>query len=388
MTKTNRERLSAILHYEDFDRVPVMHFGFWTETLEKWADQGHLTHDEVEKATHRRHAARSDGNAFELAIARKLGFDDNIFIYTGQKGSWYEVPLYPAFERKAVERYSDGSVKMMDVDGVFVLEKEGAHSIPSEIDHTAKDRASWEKHYLPRLAWTPERLDMDELRALIAQNDRRERHTAMYCGSMFGKLRNYWGLVEISYLQADDPGLFKECADAIGQLCFDLTKHTLQTGVKLDYAHFWEDICFNKGPLINPAAFRTYFGKHYRRISDECRKYGIDIVSVDCDGFIEDLVPIWLDNGVNTMFPVEYGAWEYDFQVMRKKFGKELRGLGNMNKHVLGMSRNAVDLEIERAKRLVALGGFVPCFDHRIPPDAEWDLTRYYCDQMKEAFWK
>lgn len=383
--KTNRECISAMLHYEDFDRVPVMHFGFWDETLEKWVKEGHLTQEEVQKATSYG-SNQADGNEYELAIARKLGFDDNIFVYTGQKGNWYDMPLYPPFEEKTIECFPDGSLAQLDTDGVIVLKKEGIKSIPSEIDHTVKNRESWEKYYLPRLRWTPERLDMDAIRELIEQNEMRQRHLAVYCGSIFGKLRNYWGLVELSYLQADDPKLLGECVDAIGQLCFDVTKHILKTGVKVDFAHFWEDICYNKGPLINPEVFRKYAGKHYRRIADECTKYGIDIVSVDCDGYIEDLVPIWLDNGVNTMFPIEYGAWEYDFATMRRKFGKELRGLGNINKNVLSMSKKAVDNEIERAKRLVALGGFVPCFDHRIAPDAKWDLVKYYCEKMREAF--
>ena len=387
MTKTNRERISAMLHYKDFDRVPIMHFGFWDETIEKWGREGHLTDEEVKNAIEYG-GNQADGNEFELAIAKKLGFDDNIFVYTGQKGNWYDMPLYPAFEEKVVEHYPDGSMKLLDSDGVFVLKKEGARSIPSEVAHTVFDRKSWEEHYLPRLQWTHERLDMDAINKLIEENHTRERHLAVYCGSLFGKLRNYWGLVEISYLQVDDPDLFGECIDAVGKLCYEVTKHTLETGVKVDFAHFWEDICFNKGPLINPEVFRKYVGKHYRKISDECAKYGIDIVSVDCDGYIDDLVPIWLDNGVNTMFPIEYGAWEYDFETMRKKFGKELRGLGNINKNVLSKSKKEVDAEVERAKRLVDLGGFVPCFDHRIAPDADWDLTKYYCEQMKNAFWK
>lgn len=387
MTRTNRERINAILHYKPFDRVPVMHFGFWNETLEKWESEGHLTHEEVEVILSR-HGNRSDGNEYEYKIARKLGFDDNILVYTGQKGDWYDMPLYPAFKEEILERYEDGSYKLIDIDGVFELGKEGARSIPEELGHTLVDRESWEKHYVPRLQWSEERLDMDAINALIKENDTRERHMALYCGSLYGKLRNYWGIVGLSYLQVDDPDLFTECIDTIGNLCYDVVRNTLKTGVKVDFAHFWEDICYNKGPLVNPSVFREKVGRHYRRIADECAKYGIDIVSVDCDGFIEELVPVWLDNGVNTMFPVEYGAWEYDFETLRKKFGKEVRGLGNINKHVLGMDKKAVDREVERAKRLVDLGGFVPCLDHRIPPEADWDLTKYYCEKMKEAFWK
>lgn len=39
---TNRERVKSILHYEDYDKMPLVHFGFWTETLQLWASQGYI----------------------------------------------------------------------------------------------------------------------------------------------------------------------------------------------------------------------------------------------------------------------------------------------------------------------------------------------------------
>ena len=59
-----------------------------------------------------------------------------------------------------------------------------------------------------------------------------------------------------------------------------------------------------------------------------------------------------------------------------------------MNKTVFSKDRAAIDAEIERLKPLVELGGYIPCPDHRIPPDAEWDNGRYYCDQLRAAFCK
>jgi hypothetical protein len=44
---TNRERALAVLRYKPYDRLPIVHFGFWNETLEKWADEGHITHEEA-----------------------------------------------------------------------------------------------------------------------------------------------------------------------------------------------------------------------------------------------------------------------------------------------------------------------------------------------------
>jgi len=57
-----------------------------------------------------------------------------------------------------------------------------------------------------------------------------------------------------------------------------------------------------------------------------------------------------------------------------------------MDKRVFAIGRPAIDAEIERLKPLVDLGGYIPCPDHRIPLEAEWDLVRYYCDRMRETF--
>ncbi len=35
-----------------------------------------------------------------------------------------------------------------------------------------------------------------------------------------------------------------------------------------------------------------------------------------------------------------------------------------------------------RLRPLIDLGGYIPCPDHRIAPDAHWDNVRYYCDRM------
>jgi len=39
-----------------------------------------------------------------------------------------------------------------------------------------------------------------------------------------------------------------------------------------------------------------------------------------------------------------------------------------------------------RLKPLVALGGYIPCPDHRIAPDAKFENVRYYCDRMRKVF--
>ena len=57
--------------------------------------------------------------------------------------------------------------------------------------------------------------------------------------------------------------------------------------------------------------------------------------------------------------------------------------MGGMNKTVFARDRAAVETEVERLKPLIALGGYIPCPDHRIAPDAKFELVQYYCELMR-----
>ena len=381
----DRERTQAILHYREYDRLPLVHFGFWQETLEKWAAEGHLTAREAE--------TWKDGNPTDVLITRKLGFDfnwANCFAPTTR--------LLPPIERRVLEEHPDGSRQVLTCNGAVVIEKDGASGIPPEVDHILKGRKEWDEFFLPRLQFSEERitgesvntgekwLPFDEGGLDYLRCGEWERPYGLYCGSLFGVVRDWLGLVQLSYLQVDDPQLFDEIIDTVGDLCYRCAEATLKTGARFDFAHFWEDICFRSGPLVNPRVFRDKVGPHYRRITELLRRYGITIVSLDCDGKIDRLVPIWLENGVNTMFPIEVGVWNASIEPWREKYGRELRGVGGMDKRVFARDYAAIDAEVERLKPLVELGGYIPCPDHRISPDARWENVQYYCDRMRETF--
>jgi uroporphyrinogen decarboxylase len=208
----------------------------------------------------------------------------------------------------------------------------------------------------------------------------------LWGGSQIGRLRNIVGVEGLAYIYADDEELFAEMVDTLCGLTYRNMEKILGDGAKFDFCHMWEDICYKNGPLVTPSVFEEFVGPWYRKITDLCRAHGIDIVSVDCDGKIDALIPTWLENGVNTMFPIEVGTWNASIAPWRETYGRELRGVGGMNKVVFARDRAAIDAEVERLKPLVALGGYIPCPDHRIAPDAKWDLVRYYTDRMRETF--
>ncbi len=375
----HRQRVHAIMHYENYDAMPLVHFGYWKETLEKWVWEGHasLSAEEID-------AVLVDGSEAELAFSKKLGFDFNWYSTLQDKGGW--MSLYPKFKEEIVKDLGGGACHMRNEEGMIVLQREGATGIPAEIGYTLVDRRSWEEQYLPKLQFNAERVNIEAIKRYEAMENTRETPLGVYFGSLYGQIRNYMGLEAVTYLQMDDEELFDEIVDTIAELCYKTVEEMLKSSIKFDFAHFWEDICFKNGPIVTPSVFYERFGPLYKRLCGLVNAHGIDIVSLDCDGKIDALIPTWLENGVNTMFPIEVGTWEASIAPWRKQYGKALRGVGGMDKRVFAEDFAAVDKEIERLKRLVELGGYIPCPDHRIAPDAKWDNVRYYCDKMRKVF--
>ena len=378
----NRGRIMAVLNYEKYDRFPVVHFGFWAETLQKWVTEGHISAEDARNW--------SDGNPADAAIGGKLGFDCNYYSCFHPNAG-----LCPTFEPRILKTLPDGSTHVLNNDGVVVLQMPEAGSIPSEIEHLFKGRNEWEEHYKHRFQFTSDRIFKANVRVndkMISfdnggleflKADERDYIYGLHCGSLFGQIRNFIGVENCSYLYVDDEPLFDEIVSMVGELSYQTVKAVLETGAKFDFAHFWEDICYKNGPLVTPAVFDEKVGPYYKRITDLVNQYGINIVSLDCDGMIDSLIPTWLDNGVNTMFPIEVGTWNASIAPWRKRYGKQLRGVGGMNKNVFAGDYSSIDAEVDRLKALIELGGYIPCPDHRIAPDAKWDNIRYYCDKMR-----
>ena len=364
---TNRERALNILHYKDADRLPAVHFGYWGELLTEWANQG-----KIPKAFA---GGICDGGEMDKELDKLIGWNNTKGANNG---------LYPCFDSKELEVLPDGSKRVLNCVGVIERIKPGITSIPSEDDYTLKDRTAFEELYKPKMQFVKERINYEYFSSFNENRDY-DRPVGLHLGSVLGSIRDMTSVVGMSYLMYDeDEELFADIVDTFAEMQYQCVKEILETGARFDFAHYWEDICFKNGPLLSPEKFDELCAKHYKKRNDLCREYGIDIISLDCDGVTEKLLPTWFENGVNTMFPIEIGVWGDQFEAARNKFGKNMLGVGGMDKTALRKDKAAVDAEIERMKRLVSMGGFIPCPDHRLMPGTKFELVQYYAEEIKK----
>jgi len=368
---THRQRFLATMRYEPRDRAPICDFGFWRETLPTWYDQGLP-----------RHVCKGNTNAY-------FGVDyglDEVMEATG-----IEVGLMPHFDEVVLEDRGEQEL-VQQWDGVEVLRRKDGSAIPLPAAHKLVDRDSWQRYYKPRLdPTTPERYPPDmDARAASWRDPQRKDVIALpcgqLCGSLYGWLRDWMGVERVSMVVYDDPAWFEEMVSTIADCILGVFERVLAMGGKFDACALWEDMCYNAGPLLSPAHFRRYLVPHYRRIADLVRSHGVEVVWVDCDGKIDALLPLWLDAGVNCMFPVEVGTWGGDPVRFRREYGKDLLMLGGFDKHILAQGRREIEREVYRLAPLVEQGGYIGFCDHRVPPDVPLDNYCFYMDTVRRVW--
>lgn len=362
-----------ILHYKSADRMPAVHFGYWAEVLDEWAEQGHISKELAQ-------GARWDGSKGQRELDKILGWDCNWYNCVGANSG-----LFPAFEKKVLEVLPDGSQRVVTPCGVIEKIKPGVVSIPSEDDYLLKDRDAFEELFKPKMQFSEARVNAEHIKRVFEEKHAEDIPVGLHLGSVMGDIRNYTTVMGMSYLLYDeDEELFADIVDTYAEMQYKCAEAVLSLGLPFDFAHYWEDICFKNGPLLSPSLFDELAAKHYKKRNELCHKYGIDIISLDCDGVTEAIIPTWLENGVNVLFPIEIGTWGDQFEPARKKYGERILGVGGMDKTALRKDRAAVDTELERIKRLASMGGFIPCPDHRIMPGSKFELVQYYAEELKK----
>lgn len=154
--------------------------------------------------------------------------------------------------------------------------------------------------------------------------------------------------------------------------------------IKFDFAHFWEDMACNAGPLVSPKIFKEFMMPHYKNVTEFLRKHGIDIITVDSDGNIEKLIPLWLESGVNGFLPLEVAAG-MDAVALRKEYGKDVILIGNIDKGALARGKEPIRQEVmSKVPYLLSQGGYFPVIDHGVPPDVSFENYTYYLRLLRE----
>jgi uroporphyrinogen decarboxylase len=366
---THRERFLAVYHNQPVDRVPDWEFGMWQQTYGRWRTEGLPELPEQDRV---------------WGVIDGYFHTDNVE-YHGT-GFGVNVGLLPGFEYQVLEEKGDHII-VRDGDGATaeMIRPELGASIPHYLRYAIETRADWERFREERLQPSAERL-VGDLEAFCADSHTTDSPVVLSAGASYGWIRNWMGVENASIAVAEDPEWVGEMLAHLADLKLAVFSH-LAGKCRIDGVHWWEDICFNKGPLISPRFFERYMVPQYARVTEFLqRECGCDTNVLDCDGNIHALVPGWIDCGINVMFPVE--AAHTDGYRIKAEYGNRVAMRGYVDKHALIAGKEAIDAEMARLKPLLDMGGFVPHTDHLVPPDVSFENYCYYRQKKCELIGK
>ncbi|OGV62709.1 MAG: hypothetical protein A3K19_24390 [Lentisphaerae bacterium RIFOXYB12_FULL_65_16] len=368
-----RERLLATLSYE---KPSLFHHEIgllwaWQETTARWRREGW------------------DGRGwYELFPIDRLG---RVPVNYGPSPEFAEVTL----------EENDETRLFQDREGVILREfkKNRSSFMPAFVRYPVADLADYRRFRKERFDTPFEMRIMEGEGAghiVLSQKDKdtrwrdwvaqsKHRQDPTFCftarwGGFFGPLRSLMGCENACLAFYDQPRLVEEFMEERADSMIRITGAVLdQTDV--DLFGFWEDMAGRNGPLVGPELFRQFALPHYRRVCDYLRGRGVKYIFVDSDGDSRKLIPLWMDAGINGIFPCEVFAG-MDVVALRREYGKDLLLFGGFDKHILEHGRAEIVREVDRLAPLVEDGGYLPCLDHSAHADIPWDNMRFYVEYL------
>jgi hypothetical protein len=361
-----RELFNRIMSYDRFDRMPAVHWDQWKETRERWIREG----------------LPLDADVHDFLCAPSMWdtlITPDSWLGVVNPASAIDIGLFPPFEEEILEENGEFKVSR-NGDGTVTREFLHSSSLPQYVDYTFKTASDWSR-YKRRLKPDPARISPHADRVFRSLSE--SGHPVCFpVGSLMGWTRNWMGLENMSYLMYDDRDVFSDVVMTIADLSCWMIDQVLPR-VKVDLAHVWEDMSGVNGPLLSPAVFKECVAPGYLKIRNKLEAHGVHLLEMDTDGDVLQFSRDLLDCGVNMLFPVEVGTFGGSAPELRKRYGKELRLIGNFDKFALEKGRHAVLSEIQRLAPLMREGGYIIMPDHHITPGVSLEDYRWYLDEIR-----
>jgi uroporphyrinogen decarboxylase len=372
-----RKRYLKTLLFEKPDRIPLSPGNGRESTRANWLKTG-LPEREVQR--YNEYAYRQAGG--------KLPWP------AGGPGFPVHERMIPQFEEKTIEEKENSRIVQDWKGNICEIGKEfNAEYLRNAIDFVTRrwikcpveNRKDWGDMKRRYNADDQARLPADaaELGEKLTE---REWPVEIGVSGPFWQLREWVGFEGLCMLFYDDPGLVGDMISFWEEYIARLLERTFKYFIP-DSVHISEDMAYKCFSMISPAMTRKFILPTWKRWGEITRAAGVPIYAIDSDGFIGELIPLWIEAGINVCDPIEVAAGN-DINAFRKQFGKNMAYRGGVDKRAMAKGGHIIEQEIERLRPVIEDGGYIPSCDHGVPPDVSWpDYVHYVRCLAKATGW-
>ncbi len=373
----SRQKFNSVMNFEEIASIPKVEFAYWAGTIRKWFDQGLPKIEDIAQGMLDSESVRGSR---PVSDAYKDGVDKNVAAYFSLDSYLEKFPLdySPMLKGTVIEENNEYKI-FTDKFGLKNKVLKTRSSIPMVIDYPIKNRKDFYQYislYDNSSSGIKKRLP-DDFENLAA--DLKNRNFPIRLGgNPFGfsfLARHLMGEVTFMLSMYDDPEMLKEFNEFFLNFTMDYWSEIFRK-IEVDCVFILEDIAYRSGSFISKEMFNTFMRPYYLRLIDFLKQHEIKNIFVDCDGLIDELIPLWIETGVTGLFPFEAVN---DIVAVRNKY-PALKMMGGFNKKVLfeGSTKQEIDRELARVFTVMKTGGYIPHIDHAVSEDVTWENFKYY----------
>ncbi len=366
-----RERYIKTLLFEKVDKVPFRPGWPRESTLKRWKKQG----------------LPENVNWFDF-ICEKIG----IKIEKPEKPQInisFDFGPIPPFEEKIIEEKEGHLIVQTKKGEIVEIDKKYDFSYL----RSAKDFVTRKWHKFPvenlndwqnmKKRFDPEtegRIDPDIEKKSKIINDR-DWVFGIGISGPFWQLRDWCGFENLCIFMAENEDFVLEMANFWKDFISQILKKILLK-IKIDYIIISEDMAYKEKSMISPNMIRKFLSPCWSEWAALLKENGCKLIICDSDGYIEEIIPCWIESGINCTIPVEIAAGN-DLVKYRKKFGKNMAYIGGIDKRKIAKGGEILKEEMDRViPFLLKDGGYIPSCDHAVPPDISLENFFEYCSYL------
>ncbi|MBU0478667.1 hypothetical protein KKC91_08880 [bacterium] len=373
-TMTERERYVNTLLFQEVDKIPFTPGAPRESTLKRWHKEG-----------------LAENRNYLDAVSEKIGIKLDTSQNKRRVGVGVSFKMIPAFEEKVLE-HKDGHYVVQDWMGNIteISDKYDYTYIRSGKDFVTRrwlkfpveDHKSWEDMEKRYNSETAGRFP-DDFNERCERLQNRDYPVGISFPGPFWQLREWCGFEPLCILMIEDPEFVMDMISFWADFVVRTMEPILEK-IKLDFVWMSEDMAYKAHSMISPEMTRRFLLPVYQKWIPLIKQSGCPIVDMDSDGYVGELVPIWIEAGINCCDPMEVAA-QNDIVSYRQKFAKRMAFKGGVDKRAIAKGGDIIKKELERIiPPLFKDGGYIPGCDHGVPHDISWQNFVYYCRLLAE----
>jgi len=346
----SRDRVKLVLQHREPDRVPIQDSP-WQSTIDRW---------------------RTEGLPSGISPADYFGYE--LAGYGADTSPQFPVEVLSEDEEYIVERNAFGGVRKNHRD---------YSTTPMIVDYPCKTRGDWEK-LKPRLHGSDYRVDWVSCLQSFQRERSRGRFITYNAAVGYDKIQSYVASERLLKAVIMDPEWVRDMYRTDAELAMEMCDRMMKAGFEFDGAFLYCDLGYRRGLFFSPKHYEDQLHPVFKQLCRYFHSHGMPVL-LHCCGGVKDLIPYFIEEGIDCLQPLEVKAG-MDLIQLKEKFGEKICFMGGIDVRLMALDDpNPIEKEIKQKIEVAKKdGGYIYHSDHSVPKNVSFQNYKRVIELVKK----